>query len=295
MDRHDTAQARLPRYARDVTRKPPFVLQTRDAEIIRTVAAHRVMSSEELRLLIEGSDQGLSRRLHALFHHGYLDRPRAQRAIVQNAPMTYALGQRGAEVVQRAPGEHALDWAQKNRDVRAPFIEHALMISRFRTAVELAVRAANGEVSLSAWHRDGEIRESMTIAPGDAPTRIPIAPDAYFVLQVHAEPSGKVHILLEADRGTMEVKRFATKVHGYHTWWQTGAAMKRIGAKNFIVATVARTPERASNLIEACRRIDGDLRMFLFTSEVSYWPPLPGRVFDAVWQSPQGSSHSLLE
>jgi hypothetical protein len=60
----------LKRYVRHRHRKPPFALQTRDCEIIRLVAAYRAISSDDIRLLVEGSDQGLLRRLRVSFITG---------------------------------------------------------------------------------------------------------------------------------------------------------------------------------------------------------------------------------
>src|SRR5258708_35101334 len=100
----DTVEKRLPRFVRHRFAKPAVALQPRDREIVRLVAAHRVISSDDVQLLIDGSGQGVLRRLQKLFHGGYLDRPRSQRQL-GNTPMCYALGQQGAELVARETGQ----------------------------------------------------------------------------------------------------------------------------------------------------------------------------------------------
>src|SRR5438876_323867 len=86
---------RLPRFERHRFQKPPFAMTARDRNIIKMVSEHRAITSDDLRLLIPGSEQNLTRRLQRLYHHGYLDRPRSQR-VLGNAPLVYALGDEGA-------------------------------------------------------------------------------------------------------------------------------------------------------------------------------------------------------
>ena len=289
------ATVRLRRYARDPRGMPPFVLQRRDEDIVRTVATHRVISSEELTLLMSGSRQGVLRRLQALFHGGYLDRPRVQRVSVRNRPMLYALGQRGAELVRSDENRRRVDWSEKNRELGAHFIEHTWMISRVRTAVILAAARSKGAVTLDAWCGDRDFRDAVTVQSGGTAVRVPIVPDAFVTLGVHTEPIGRIRLFLEADRGTTDLKRFVMKMRGYQEYWRTGAAMESLGARNFLVATVARTPQRARSLAEACRDVGSDLRMFVFTSEPECRPVDSGRIFEMVWRTPDDERHSLLE
>jgi hypothetical protein len=53
-------------------------LTDRDRKIIRLIHRHRFLRSHQIVALIGGSAQQLSRRLQRLFHHGYLECPRAQ-------------------------------------------------------------------------------------------------------------------------------------------------------------------------------------------------------------------------
>lgn len=291
---------RLPRFVRHRFRKLEFVIQPRDCEIVSVVSQHRVISSDDIQLLVPGSDQVVLRRLQKLFHSGYLDRPRSQRQR-GNAPMVYALGQKGAALLAAESGQPpGADWAEKNRQLGAQYLEHALMVSRFQAALRFALRA-NGSAALERWLGDGVLRDSVVVEHETSTERIPIAPDAFFTVKLLNEPHGRnrVHVFLEADRGTMTAKRFLTKLRGYWHWWCAGR-QERLGIKNFQVLIVARTPERAASLCDVARELDAPrhrgLRMFLFVSEQNYSPAEPNRVLDSIWVTPADDTrHSLLE
>ena len=68
---------RLPRFTRAKQITAPQ-LTARDREIIRFVFAHRFLRSTHIHALIGGSRQQVLQRLQRLYHHGYLERPRAQ-------------------------------------------------------------------------------------------------------------------------------------------------------------------------------------------------------------------------
>jgi hypothetical protein len=293
---------RLQRFVRQRFQKPALVLQPRDLEIIKLVAQHRVISSDDLQLLVAGSNQVLLRRLQKLFHHGYLDRPRSQRQPGNVGRMVYALGQKGADLLTTETGERpSVDWSEKNRQLGAAYLEHALMASRFQAALRCALQA-HGGVVLEHWLADGVIRESVSFEDDRETGRVPVAPDAFFGLRLLNEPEGRnrIYAFLEADRGTMTTKRFLVKMSGYWHYWQSGAAQEKLHIKNFLVVTVARTTERAASLLSATATVDAPLhrglRMFLFGSEQSYVSGNFARILDPVWTTPGDSSfHSLLE
>ncbi len=96
--------------------------------------------------LIERSPDRLRRRLSALYHNGYLDRPIAQRdsfARLGSAPLVYALGTKGAVALAEIDARYvaAVDWTDKNRTARRPYLEHALLIADLMVGLEAAVRS----------------------------------------------------------------------------------------------------------------------------------------------------------
>jgi hypothetical protein len=293
---------RLPRYVRHRHRKPACVLQARDHEIIRVVSQHRVISSDDLQLLVSGSNQTILRRLQKLFHHGYLDRPRSQRQPGYGGRMVYALGQKGAELLAKESGRRpTADWSEKNRQLGASYLEHALMVSRFQAALRFALQT-HGSAAVERWIADGLIRDSVSVEHEASTERIPIAPDAFFTLRLLNEPEGRncIHAFVEADRGTMTTKRFLLKMHGYWHYWRSGRPEEQFGIKNFLVITVTRTTERSASLCSTTGDIDAPrhrgLRMFLFGSEQKYAAGNSLRILEPIWATPADNDlHSLLE
>lgn len=293
--------ARWPRFKRHRFRKPSLVLQERDCEIVRLVADYRVVSSEEIQAVVEGSDQTILRRLQKLYHAGYLDRPRRQ---IQrgNGKLVYALGLLGAQLVAERfkTGTTARDWSEKNRQLTVQFLEHALMVSRFRAVLTLACRSG-GDVEIVSWRQGNELRDEVVVEHADYRERIPVCPDAYFVLRLAREPEGrnKIHVFLECDRSTMTLKRMLTKLRGYWHYRNDGSAQNRFGMRNFLVMTLARTEERAANIRKTAGAVDASgrgLRMFLFGAEAECSLRAPGRVLEPIWLTAgDDTRHSLLE
>ena len=292
---------RLPRFRRHRFGKPAFVLTDRDREIVRVVAQHRVISSDDICLLVGSSSQGILRRLQKLYHGGFLDRPSGQRAF-DHARMVYALGTKGAALLARETGERPpVDWAEKNRSLGAPFLEHTLMISRFQAALRAAARDTD-DVVLERWLPDGAVRAAVMVRGESGTERIPIAPDAFFTLKLANEPDGqnRLHFALEADRGSMTTARFLTKARGYWHAWRDGQLQDALGVRTFQVVTVTRSEERARNLSAAVAQIDAPrhrgLRMFLFGCEREYTERKFRTVLGPIWGSPvDGQWHTLLE
>jgi hypothetical protein len=80
--------------------------------------------------------------------------------------------------------------------------------------------------------------------------RLPIRPDAYFVLQHAERPAGKnkSHLFLEADTGTMSHARIALKIKAYAAYHEQQRHVAKHGMDYFQVAIVTQTRARALNL-----------------------------------------------
>src|ERR1017187_6486654 len=97
---------RLPRFQR-IASVAPIRLTERDHKIIRLVHRHRFLRSHQIIALIGGSAQQLSRRLQWLFHHGYLERPRAQIQYYERGgskSIAYGLGNKGGALLREKLG-----------------------------------------------------------------------------------------------------------------------------------------------------------------------------------------------
>src|ERR1039458_6847379 len=138
------AAPRLPHFKRD-SAVPAIKLTERDGEIIRLVERFRFVRSSHICSLIPGSPQQLLRRLKLLYHHGFLERPRAQIDYYHRGGsrhMVYGLGSKGAVFLQRDldPGFGQVRWGEKNRAAGRVFLEHALLVADVMVAIELACR-----------------------------------------------------------------------------------------------------------------------------------------------------------
>jgi hypothetical protein len=123
-----------------------------------------------------------------------------------------------------------------------------------------------------------------------------------FVLHLIHEPEGRnrIHVFLEADRSTMSLKRFLTKMRGYWHYRQSGRQTERFAVRNFLILTVAPTTQRAGNLCQVTGQIDAPkhrgLRMFLFGSEQEWSLKEPRRILDPIWKTAgDDGRHSLVE
>src|SRR3989304_4958318 len=109
---------RLPRFKRAST-VSPFQLTKRDREIIRLVHRHRFLRSQQIVALMGGSSQQVLRRLKLLYHHGYLERPRAQLQYYERGgskSIAYGLGNKGGALLKHEHGiaVHPDSWGDKN-------------------------------------------------------------------------------------------------------------------------------------------------------------------------------------
>src|ERR1700730_5364868 len=88
--------ARRPRFRR-ASEPPAFRVTDDDVVIVRQLARHRFLRSTHIAALVARSLDAVNGRLNGLFHHGYIDRPRAQLDRFPTAgtsPMVYALADR---------------------------------------------------------------------------------------------------------------------------------------------------------------------------------------------------------
>src|SRR5712675_2415505 len=98
--------SRFPRFKRSPT-VAPFQLTQRDREIIRLLYRHRFLRSSQIVAFMGGSSQQLLRRLKLLYHHGYLERPRAQLQYYERGgskSIAYGLGNKGGVLLRREFG-----------------------------------------------------------------------------------------------------------------------------------------------------------------------------------------------
>ena len=219
---------RKPRFQR-APEIAPIQLTERDRMIVRCVFQHRFLRSWQIAALVGGSKQAVLRRLQLLYHHGYLERPRAQIEYFQpggSRAFVYGLADRGAELLRLTenPSLRALEWSAKNRAVKRLFLEHALLVSDVMVSLELACRQHGGvrflksdELPLPAATRSRlePFRWKVSLNGG---TRLGVVPDCVFGLEFADQPPdrNRAYFFLEADRGTMPIARNGLHHSSFH-------------------------------------------------------------------------------
>jgi hypothetical protein len=269
--------ARLPRFNRS-PKGSRIRLTDRDREILRHVHRHRFLRSDHLTSLLPGSRQRLLRRMQLLFHHGYLERPRCQIDYYHRGgsrAIAYGLGNKAAGLLKRelALPYHQLDWPKKNLIGRL-FLDHALLVSDFMVALEVACRRQGMRLL-----RDEDMNLRDESAAGRHPFRwrvdIPggptctVVPDRVFGLEFL--DGGRSWFVLEADRATMPVMRsnldqssFRRKMLAYQATWAQNLHRDRFGWQRFRVLTVTTSPDRLDTMRGACRALQRGQGLFLF-------------------------------
>ena len=279
---------RLPRFKR-VAEIAPMQLTERDRDVIRHVHRHRFLRSTQITGLIGDSPAQLLRRLQRLFHHGYLERPRAQVDYFHRGgsqPIVYGVGSKGAAFLRQDSGSvrRDLNGSQKNRGIGRLFLEHALLISDVMVELELACRKS-GRVRLLTGdqiplpdelrnHRE-PFRWRVTL---NNRQKLGLIPDPVFALEFADPPLGRnrAFFFLEADRATMPVIRqnlsqtsFFRKLLAYQATWRLGIHHSPFGFPRFRVLTVTSSPQRMVNLVTACRGLERGHGLFLFADRRS--------------------------
>ena len=297
-------QNHFPRFKRVAT-VAPIQLTDRDRDLIRLVHRHRFLRSHQIAALLGGSEQQIVRRLQLLFHHGYLERPRAQVKFFEcggSQPLAYGLGNKGGVLLRRELGI-AVDsdaWSEKNHAVGRVFLDHALLVSETMVGLELACRKHGirllyeDELALPAKHQP--FQWWVKIAGG---MKLGVIPDAIFALE-YTEQSGQVqraYFFLEADRGTMPVVRkgltqtsFFRKLLAYEATWTNKVHQQHLGIHRFRVLTVTTIAARVQTLLEACSQLKRGHGLFLFADTSA----LEKDLFSSVWRNAKTGELSPL-
>lgn len=296
---------RLPRFRR-ILPATSIQLTDRDRDILRLIHRHRFLRSHQISALLGGSEQQIVRRLHLLFHHGYLERPRAQLHYIERGgsqPMAYGLGNKGGVVLRQEFGitVNADAWSEKNNAVGSVFLEHALLVSEVMVPLELACRKRGVrllyEAELALPLQRSPFQWWVKLAGG---TKLGVIPDRVFALD-YTDATGQIqraHFFLEADRGTMPVIRkglaqtsFFRKLLAYEATWTNKVHQRHLGIQRFRVLTVTTSALRVKSLLAACSQLKRGHGLFLF-ADTSI---LSGDLFSPLWQSGKnGESASLL-
>ncbi len=280
------------RFARNPDLKP-FRMQERDVELLRLLADYRFLDTYQIASLQPRGLRNLRRRLQYLFHAGLVDRPPRQHDFLKPPmPLVYGLANKGAdtlaEVLEIDRGK--IDWQTKNREAGLPYIDHTLMISRFRATLTLALNSL-GDTCMTTWQEGPRLKAGVKFKG----QRLAVVPDGFFTIEHKGQDH---HFFLEADRSTMTNGRFFRKLRAYWLWWKAGGHKRKFGIPRFRVLTVTTSEKRKENLRKLARLADDGKRgspMFLFACDKSFSLDDPQTILQPIWRTPLNDTvHPLL-
>ena len=248
---------RRQRFSRSATDR--IRLTADDLAIIRHVARYRFLRSTHLvKLMQHRPSKKLIERIGALYHAGYLERPRAQLDYYDragSAPLVYEIGRRGISLTCAVSG---------STGSRRPYIEHELAIADVMVGLEIAARARSDVevidqrslLELRAPSADRRWHFSVNARSNGRLTRLAVVPDAVFALRF--KRSGRTaYFFLEVDRGTMPISRadlsqssYRRKLLTYQLALKAGQHVERFGFQNARVLTVTTSQERVQSMLD---------------------------------------------
>lgn len=287
----------------------PVRLTPRDREILQAVLDHRYLTLTHVHALFgthgevlrTSSDTNLAKRLRRLFAHGYLARPKAIRSSgILTRELVAALAYRGARALEeedrRRGGTLRIAEKDWDKERRLGSIEHELLVSTYLVALRTGARRLIADRGLSpdwlTWTRYHE-RETIKLevvksSPKGKEHPLRIQPDGYFhfTADVSGETQTRRHFL-EVDRATFTLSAMVNRYRRYYEWWK----LRREEHPHFRVITVTETPAHAESLRRAARVVgtkNSPWSALLFTDFTKFRLQEPLRVFDSIYQQPEG-------
>ena len=265
---------RLPRFSRaQIVANMEIV--SRDRHLLNLVHQHRFLTSSHIIRLCGGSRRGTLHRLHLLYHHGFLERPRCQLDYYYRSgsrPLVYGLTDKGRELLSPNGAEFTTNrLSEKNRSVGRPYLEHVLCVADVMVALELACRNA-GYRLISNAGLGSDIRLCWRVKLDDQ-AELGLTPDSVFSIEFKSKLGQieRAYFFLEADRGTMPIVRknlslssITRKLLAYRATWQQNLHRDLFGFHRFRVLTVTTSPQRLRAMVDCCARFQNGHGLFLF-------------------------------
>ena len=315
----------LPRFRRAAANvRPAFRLTDRDREALKIIFENRWITAEMLQDLLapvqltprqqealsrlraakqataagprQRIKREIRRRLQLMYHHGYVQRNK----LGDGESIAYTLGNKGAEELTLYYGidRKEIDWTTRSRESAERYIQHTLMVTRFRHAVVLALRDTP-HLTLKFWEPGGAFQAKVTYQDTvrtreGARTQVvegTVKPDSLFEI-VDGEKG--IHYFPEADRSTMSNARYLAKLKAYFAFWATYVRESRSPIKQMRVLTITRSEERKHNLRKIADQISPEAKnLFWFICEKSYLGK-PHEILSDNWQTLEDTTRKSL-
>jgi hypothetical protein len=321
-----------PRFRRAaVDERPAFRLTDRDRELLKIIYDYRFITAPMLQdlappvALTENQQKALSkllaakkattpspepserpqrtkreilRRLQMLYHNGYVQR----RKLSDRDPIVYSLGNLGADELTLHFGidRQEIEWTTKNRESSERYMQHGLLVSRFRHALALALRDV-ADVHLAFWEPSGAFQAKVTYrdtvktreGTHTALVERTIVPDGVFVVTAGDK---RIHYFLEADRSQMSNARFLKKLKAYYAFWATYVkdGKRPSPIKQMRVITLTISEARKDNLRVTAQKVSTEAKnLFWFICEKAYLGK-PQEILRDNWQTLEDNTFKSL-
>lgn len=304
-------QKRLPKFRRVPEEVKLSSVTERDFRIIETIARYRFLATSDIVRLIGGNEDVTYRHLQQLYHkdlisrialpknggHGefiyFLDNAEGLRSLCQHSKLE----------------ESQLDWKEirANRSkYRNPsetgdvghflFLNHEIMIGRFRCELELCCQKSQGRQVLSKWMQGSSTWNKVKTPFGKT---LPHRPDAFFTLEFPNAPDGQrfSNFFYEADRSTSNLTRMKEKLEA-HLFFLLKRQHEAYGIQKLRAVLVHTLDQlRAEQIRRLAETLSAEIplaaHLFWFTSTEELQQK---SIFDAVFTSPQDPrKRSLLD
>jgi len=239
----------------------------------------------------------IRRRLQLMYHHGFLQRKK----IADGEPLAYTLGNLGAEELTLYYGidRKEIDWTTRSRESSERYIQHTLMVTRFRHALEVALWDWP-ELKLELWEPGGAFlakvsyQDTLRTREGTRTQVVEgtVKPDSLFLLTHSAKG---IHYFPEADRSTMSNARYLAKLKSYYAFWAMYVRDKPSSPiQQMRVLTITRSEERKQNLRKIADQISPEAKnLFWFICEKTYLGK-PQEILRDNWQTLEDDTYRSL-
>jgi DNA-binding PadR family transcriptional regulator len=263
-------------------------IDDRKLDMLEWLRKYDLLTTHQVALLDEGSQQSVSRILHRLELDGYILRPYGQRQSFydRREPWIYGLANLGADSLarERRIPRGKLDWTKKNRVAKGNY-KHKRLLNELRVRLEVDARHRSKITYVEKAALNRELPTPVTtwrvpVMDGGKVYEDGVSPDDAFRLIFHNEP--KPHnfgtFFPEADRATepndtdtaREVYVYR-KMLAYYFTYMLGIHTELFGFKEFRVPILTTSAKRVEHLIEVNKRFNNDegSELFLFTNRAS--------------------------
>jgi len=265
----------LSRYRQEPDKAPRMRLQPRDGEIISAVHKYRLITTEGiLKLFAPGGrgDKALRRRLALLFHHHFLIRrylyPLDRPLGLGSSKAVYLLDTEGARHLwgdnwwRGGEGKKL----ERRKEYGYQFRKHALSISEFQLALDLALKEREG-CSLESFAADVEdtrakiqvriprysVRKNVPDRKGGG-EQVTVWPDAAFTI---ITPAARQFYFLEVDHADRKEERIFKRFLAYWQYvvMERDRLRQKRGVSGAFVIFASPDAKRRKTLIEIASRV----------------------------------------